>query len=501
MRSFRWPNATHVFARRRRCTQVCLVVVLLLTVSSIDAKERAYKIFDESDRLPVSWLSGFTQDNNGFFWFGTAAGLYRFDGLEFRHWAKDTIFGWHYQVFAGPNGEVLLTCLPDTTLYRVLPNENVEVVIGPDNKPFANVQSAAFTTDGRLWVARLDALYFRNDNGQFESMPQDIRGNEKIWNIYASADGVLWLATTHSIWKVDPDRSYKRILTRNSNGEIRNLIAHPDGSLFFMEEYSDDEGQIIHWRDGRVIESVTLKANLQTFALRGETVWASADNHMVAFRPNRQPEILRAGRDSPIGNGMFVDHERSLWMGNGREMFELPEPDTEIFTAVDGLPELHPLALHETAEGVWVSTWKGLGHLEHGNLQAHNDHMAHIGQMCSDDQGSLWLFANHHFWERRNGKFIEHPQAAGDWGGCERASDGSVWMTTTHGLWRTNSGSHPTLVNRSYEGREPGEVFEDSRQRLWITSHEDICQAPTSDLKAGQNVRWVCHTIKGARSI
>jgi len=477
-------------------------VVLLVIAAPIRAKERAYRVFDQSDRLPVSWLSGFTQDSNGFFWFGTAAGLYRFDGLEFRHWGKDTIFGWHYQVYAGPNGEVVLTCLPDTTLYRVLPKENVEVVIGPDNKPFANVQSAAFTTNGRLWVARLDALFFRNESGQFESMPKEIVGDEKIWKIYASADGALWVATTHSIWKVGSDRSYKKILTRNSNGEIRNVIAHPDGSIFFMEEYSDIDGQILHWHDGRIIERIQLKANLQAFALRGETVWANADNGMVVFKPGHPAEFLKAGRDVPLGGGMFVDREGSLWMGTGREMFQVPEPDTEIFTARDGLPELAPLALHENAEGVWVSTWNGLGHLEGGaDWRAYDDHVRHIGEMCGNGEGGLWLFADNHFWERRHGEFIKHPQPAGDWGGCERASDGSVWMTTSQGLWRTTPGSHPILVNRSYEGREPGEVFEDSKQRLWITSHEDICQAPAPGLKEGRDVRWVCHTIKGARSI
>jgi signal transduction histidine kinase len=503
MRSFRWPNGFQFLAKPRQSVRVCLIVLLLLIASPFHAKERAYRIFDQSDRLPVSWLSGFTQDSNGFFWFGTAAGLYRFDGLEFRHWGKDTIFGWHYQVYAGPDGEVLLTCLPDTTLYRVLPNENAEVVIGPDNKPFANVQSAAFTSDGRLWVARLDALFFRSESGQFELMPREILGDGKIWKVYASADGALWVATTHSIWKVDPDRSYQKILTRSSNGFISNVIAHPDGSLFFMEEYSDNDGQILHWRDGRIIERVPLKANLQALALRGETVWANADNCMVIFRPGHPAEFLEAGRDVPLGGGMLVDREGSLWMGTGREMFQVPEPDTEIFTARDGLPELAPLALHENAEGVWVSTWQGLGHLEgSANWRAYNDHMRHIGEMCGGEEGSLWLFADNHFWERRNGEFIRYPQPAGEWGGCHRASDGSVWMTTSEGLWRTLPGSRsPKLINRPYGYREPGEVFEDSKQRLWITSHEDICQAPSAALRAGQNVQWDCQTIKGSRSI
>jgi signal transduction histidine kinase len=122
--------------------------------------------------------------------------------------------------------------------------------------------------------------------------------------------------------------------------------------------------------------------------------------------------------------------------------------------------------------------------------------------MCSDGQGSLWLFAKHHLWERRQGKFIEHPRPAGEWGGCDRAPDGSVWMTTSKGLWRTLPGSGPPmLITYPFAGRTPGAVFEDSKRRLWVTSDEDICQAPTASLRGELNVRWVCQTIKGARSI
>lgn len=113
-------------------------------------------------------------------------------------------------------------------------------------------------------------------------------------------DGALWVATTHGIWKVNSDLSYQRILTRNFNAYIGNVIAHPDGSFYFMEKYPDS-GKIFQWRDGKVTERVTLKDNLHDFVRRGETLWANGDLHMVAFRPNREPEVLEAGRDAPIG--------------------------------------------------------------------------------------------------------------------------------------------------------------------------------------------------------
>jgi ligand-binding sensor domain-containing protein/two-component sensor histidine kinase len=499
MRSFRWSNTPRSLSSRRPCILVWLFV--FLTAATIWAKERAYHVFDQSDGFPVSSLSGFTQDTNGFFWFGTAAGLYRFDGVEFRRWAKDKISGWFYQVFAGPNGEVLVTSLPDATLYRVLPNEDAEIVIGPEEKPFANVHDAEFTTNGRLWVSRLDALFYRNDSRQWVIMPEEIRGNDRIWNLSASLDGALWVATTHSIWKIYPDLSYKKILTRSFNGYIGNVIAHPDGSFFYMEKYPDG-GKIFQWRDGQVTERISLKTNLHYFLLRGQTVWASGDRYLIAFRPDRPPEVLEAGKDAPIGGWMVLDHEGSLWTSNGRDLFQMPEPETEIWTPREGLPKLATIALTETEEGIWLSTWSGLGHLARGaDWRAFDDHLMHQGQLCSDGLGSLWLYDFHDFWERRHGKFIRHrQQTRGVVNGCDSAPDGAVWMSTNQGIWRLRSGQSPKLVSRVPAYDLSGNVLEDSKGRLWFTVNEDICHAPAT-LKTGQPVDWSCETIKGARAI
>jgi hypothetical protein len=66
-------------------------------------------------------------------------------------------------VYAGPNGEVLVACQPDATLYRILPDDQAEAVIGPDGKPFTDVRDVEFTRSGRLWVSRLEALFYRDE--------------------------------------------------------------------------------------------------------------------------------------------------------------------------------------------------------------------------------------------------------------------------------------------------------------------------------------------------
>lgn len=499
-----FPSGASRYPKRRPQWHYCLIFLSLIATPAI-AKERAFRVLDQSAGLPVSSLAGFAQDTNGFFWFATAAGLYRFDGVEFRHWAKDKIGALFFGVYAGPNGEVLVSRLPENTLYHVLDNEDVEIVSGPDGKPFDNIHDVAFTRDGRLWVSRFDALFYRNDHQQWVEMSQEIRGNERIWKLSASYDGSLWVATTHNIWKIDPDLNYRKILSRSFNGFIGNVVAHPDGSFFYMEKYPPG-GAIFQWRNGQVTERVALKTNLHDLILRGETVWASGDSYLIALRPNRKPEVLHAGKDEPIGGALLVDNEGSLWMSDGKQLFQLPEPETEIWTPREGLPDLGIIDLHETADGIFVSTWRGLGHLGRiagDEWQAYDDHVTHKGEMCSDGQGNLWLYDFHDFLQRWHGKFVRYRQPAGGWAnGCDRGHDGRVWIATTRGLWRTQPGQlPPVLVSHPLGDKDLGAVFEDSKGRLWLTRNRDICHTRAETISASQSVEWTCDTIEGATSI
>src|SRR5258708_37009399 len=91
-----------------------LIVFLLFATYESRAKERLNRMLDRSSGLPTESLSGYAQDTYGFFWISTAVGLFRFDGTEFRQWAKDKLTGWHYMVFPSPDGQAFVYDLTHT---------------------------------------------------------------------------------------------------------------------------------------------------------------------------------------------------------------------------------------------------------------------------------------------------------------------------------------------------------------------------------------------------
>lgn len=478
---------------------------LILIPLSVSAAERVYRIYNQSSGLPVASLSGYAQDTNGFFWVSTTEGLFRFDGTEFRQWAKDKFSGSHYMIYPAPDGEVFVFDITHT-LYHILPNEDAEPVIGPEGSAFTNVHDVAFTKDKRFWVARQNALFYLSKQSEWRAMPREIPGNEKIWKLSASFDGSLYVVTTHNIWKINPDFSYDKILARRFDGYIGSAIAHPDGSIFFMEKHSDG-GKILELRDGQVTELISPKTNLQGFVLRGQTVWANSDDSLIAFREGKEPEVLRVPDNIPGSGMMVVDNEGSLWFGTSKGLIQFPEPETVIFNERDGLVSSGTRYLVKTKEGIWVVTWGwGISLFKQKNKKWHiNDYPPKLGWLGVDGEGTLWGHADYqYFFRRMNGKFIKLlPPAPGNLGEWFQAPDGRVWMTSDRGLWRTqlNGESPRFLGNPLGNGTEIENILEDSEGRLWITNGERIGYVLADAVASGEKVSCSWQTLNGTRKL
>lgn len=503
MHKTRFANPVWLTLRRAKFLLCSFAMILLMSLSGL-AKERLHRMLDRSDGLPLESLSGYAQDTNGFFWISTAAGLYRFDGTEFRGWARDKLTGWHYMVYPAPGGEVYVYDLTQT-LYHLLPNEDAEFVIGPDGNPFTKVRDVAFTTDERFWVARHDALFYRNERGEWVSILQANLGNEKIWKLRAGFDGSLYVARAHSIWKINPNLSYEKILARSLDGYICGVIEHPDGSLFFMEKYTDEDGKIFRLHHGQVTELICVKANLLGMVLRGRTVWANSDKCLIAFREGEEPEVLCVPTDIPGCGFMMVDHEDSLWFGSAPGLMQIPEPDTLIFGERDGLPNGGVRYLKRNEEGVWAAAWFGRSLIEwkDNDWRVRYD-ATNPSWLGVDARGTLWGHSdNGSFFRRANGKFIKLPPAPDKMNDSSQAEDGTLWIASDKGLWRTplDQGSPRFLGNPLGDGVAIDSVLEDSKGRLWLTRGDKIGYVSAAAVAAGQKVSCSLQALTATRGL
>lgn len=460
--------------------------------------ERLVRRLDESNGLEASSVRSLAQDRDGFLWLGTPAGLVRYDGIEVRRWAPlviDQLVTW---VVAGQ--EEVLACDRLGRLFRVTA-AGAALVSVPGGTPLAVEGHTQFSRDGRLWAARSGGLQVRDRDGVWRSFPPEVFDSEPVRRLANGQGDAMLVATDRSLWLLDAGHPPRRLAPLPG---IVGMLAVADGSLILANAGADGAGQILEWRDGRIVTRLRLAgARPIGLAARGAVVWASFDRYLAALRPGLDPEIL--GPQDGIGSGgpLLVDTEGSLWLGTYRGLLHFPEPETVAWGDRDGLPSAHARSLALTPEGLWVATWQGLGRLapSRGGWQARNERVLHRSPLCVDSSGRLLVSDQGRLLARRSGRFAEMGRVPVSWEGCGPSRDGGVWWVSPTALLRSDPGAAPRIVPGPPprpDEQGPKAVLEDGEGTLWVTRGATVCRAEAALVTAGQAAEWSCEEIAGA---
>jgi len=284
------------------------------------------------------------QDRQGFMWFGTQAGLNRYDGYKM-------------------------------TVYRTDPQD-------PDSLPDSFINASFEDAEGRLWfgtkggLARFDAAagkfvrYALADAGT----PGD--GNRSVNAIVADRDGILWLGTNDGLKRFDP-----------ASGAF-TTIRHPahDGAP-----------------GGDNVSSLSFDGHGTLWAgtARGVGRLAPGANRLEHFAPlDTDPRRARV-------NTLSMGPRDTLWVGTdaGLEAWNLAQgtPRPRALRADEGMGEVRVLALYHDAGGtLWVGTdgegvkWRDPTDgrfVSYANrpLDVHSLSDNQVGSIRIDRSGTLWV--------------------------------------------------------------------------------------------------------------
>ena len=381
------------------------------------------------------------QDRQGFMWFGTQAGLNRYDGYRM-------------------------------TVYRNDPQD-------PASLPDSFINASFEDAEGRLWfgtkggLARFDAAagkfvrYPLDDAGT----PQD--GKRSVNAIAADRQGMLWLGTSDGLKRFDP-----------ASGAF-TTIRHPahDGALggdAVVALAFDGRGAL--WAGtarglGRLAPGAQ---QLEHFAPQGQdprsarintlsmgprnTLWVGTDAGIEAWDLGDGPPRRRTlGADEGVGNmrvlALYHDAGGTLWAGTDAEGVKWRDPTTRRFVAYGN----RPLDLHSLADN-------------------------QVGSIRIDRSGTLWVgtrfrglsrtdlasggFSNFSF--RPEGSYRIGFEKARD---VAVRPDGKLWVGTSGGgLVLLDPATGATSQLRHQDGRDdtiPSDVVHSlsiEGERLWVGS-------------------------------
>lgn len=468
-----------------RCWRGPLVGLLLaiwsVSASGLDPERSLTQLSPTTWRvtegLPQNTIRDFAQTPDGFLWFGTQAGLVRFDGVSFRTFDRG-------------------------------------------NEPaFTNhhVYSLAAAPNGDLWIGTNGGGLLRRRGGRIERPPEVAAlASERITALEVGAEGELFFGTYGQGVGWLSDRGLERLgVADGLPGEVIFDLASDEEGGVWVAIYG---GGVAHLLGGRVVETVTHADGLSddyTWAVlpaSDGSLWVGSNRgldqrkggRVRSFQvadglPHRRVIALEEDHDGNIwlgtyGGGLgrwnghsfsaidrysglsgdivwslFEDREGLMWVGTlGSGLTRLREGPFKTFGIAEGLSSEITSSVSRTRDGTLLVATRdaGVNLLRDDRMVGQistRDGLSREGvwEVIEDHLGGLWFGTNggglDHFYEGRWERLTVDEGLAGNvvFEVLEDA-DGTIWAGTNQGLSQIRDGKIPDSKIRDSKVRNFG---------------------------------------------
>lgn len=408
------------------------LILICLFSASVAAQRLPFVLYSEANGLPQDIVMPIFQDSKGFMWFGSQAGLCRYDGQSFH-------------TFTVADG------LRDNTISFITEDMKGRIRIA--------------TTFAGCSILEGDSIE------SFLIVRDTASSANHINSIFQYDDSTMWFATQDGVYE-SRGHGFRKLFTKN-----------PLLRVGIREMFRDSRGRIwIGKDDGLImIQRGVVQPILQTEGLPDPRIisivedgmgciWIATEHGVCTFDESRG--VCQAVDYPPLRDAKVYsatrDHAGNIWFG--------------IFNR--GAVRFHPMNA-QAQEG----TWK---HLTQHNGLAHDD----VFDILQDREGVLWFatrngvnkLANDSFeiYSDENGVQIRYLTSVAV------ARDGTLWMGTNSGVVHfTGKKFIAYPLRNGREGRYVTAVLTDSRNRIWIGAENGlfVCENNTIRLHTKLSVR------------
>lgn len=395
------------------------------------------------------------QDSEGFIWFGTHGGIYRFDGNEFIHFGDDE-------------------GLPGTFMRDILEDKEGMIWMVTDNG------LTKYNRDGFENFTVEDGL----PSNDLTCLVEDQKGN--LW-IGTQANGIFLFDGTQVVedqyhWTGSPASQHVYTILEDSKGKV--WIATLDG--LYVKEASDSPD---------ILAFPGLPSQMEVYDLlednRGQ-IWIGTNKGLFVLKEDKFEEIPIVGDNLPDTevHCMVEDSKGQLWLGTRRGILRF---ENEVFIPMvssgRSLDYQMRSALVDYEGNIWFGTDGGgarkitVGVFESYGMQDRlSSNLAK--SFLEDKQGHIWIATRDrgvNIWDRDQKKIVGYFSSKEGLGGdgiCSAYEDmaGNFWFASYNGTL-TKYDASGFKVFRREDGLICNAVYvvrEDRKNRLWVGTDNGI---------------------------
>ena len=429
-----------------------LIIHCSLFIGTAAAQGNIYlfKTLDAKDGLTSSQINCILKDGRGYIWFGTPAGLYRFDGYTFKNFQCDSQDG---------------SSLPDSYIH--------------------SIQEAL---DGTLWIHTPAGYCVYHP--QTESFERDMKQTFARMGI-ESIPKIVYIDKHKNVWGSIPNKGVvcynmqQQLLYEFPNTDDSKGVGIPQGTVCSISECRDgalivyDDGRVVccdvmhqqHtvWRTYEIAERKLRRSNtLKAFADQMDNIWLYGQGTLFVYDKNAKVwntsigdriGLTGIGVDNSV-NGMGGDRNGNIWVGTDRAGLIRMNVNTHEMEAAEtknmntgqlntDIIRVQSIYIDDT-DLLWVGTEKsGVAYYGKNIYRFFSTQQKDITAIAQDPgSGRVWYGTSNHGVVGYDGPIASYKVSS-----MQYTQDGSLWVgSKQNGLTRIKDG-HTTIYSAADGGQ------------------------------------------------
>ena len=421
---------------------VALAFVLTLPVNVV--AQELFKTLSSRNGLTSSQINCILKDGRGFMWFGTPAGLYRYDGYQFKHYQTDSQDG---------------SSLPDSYI------ESIQEAVG-----------------GELWVKT--ASGYCVFHSQSENFERDLRQMFARLGI-SEVPKIIYIDSRQNLWGYIPSIG---IVCYNLQqqlvyefGYTNSTYAIPQGNVCSIGECRDgavivyDDGRIVccnasrqqttPWRNAEIAQRKLRRTpTLKVFADPLDNIWLYGQGTLFVFNKSAgvwdtsvgdQLGLTNVNTDHGV-NSMTADRSGNIWIGTNRHGLlkidinnhEIKEVKLNSMRYNQRLAQVTAVqsVYVDNSDLLWVGTAKaGVAYFGSNIYKFESELVGDVTAIAEDSLGHLWYGTSDNGLVGYEGRLASQKITA-----LAYTPDGSLWVgSKQNGLTRIRNGVSSIYTSNS----------------------------------------------------
>ena len=450
-------------------------------------------------------IHSIAQTPDGYLWFGTQRGLWRFDGVRAVAWrapdGRHLPGKWIQSLLATHDGTLWIGTDAGLASWRAgkltaFPTLNgldvLALLVDRTGTVWAGTESRA-TSTGKLCAIRGNVAHCYGEDGSLGA---------RIYSLYEDSDGHLWFMSSSGVWRWQPGKPKLYPMANSITGYFQSLTSGAHGGVL-VSAY-DGLREIV----GGEVRAFPLPGVLPqgpppwVLRDRDSALWIGTIGNGLRYVHARRMDFFGKS-DGLSGNQvmkMFEDREANVWVvtKNGFDEFRtiaaarisgepglLDSSVTSVLTAVDG--------------SIWFTTPTGLYRRKDGEMEVYRGHSLKSempalgttpqaapeiiatglpvdtsGPIYQDRRGRIWLGSASGLGYFQRDRFVTAPGVPhGELTSITGDDQGNLWVAHRElGLFQISANGHVSRF--AWGDLGIGEtwsiVFDPARRGLWLGS-------------------------------